>query len=270
MRSNQEWIKWGTQDPLFGVAAWPGYERGGPQAWTDEAFYELGRSDWADFSARWLAYGVDTSSCVEIGSGAGRLTKQMAATFDRICATDVSIDMIDYARRNIERDNVHFILTNGRDLPMQAESATAAFSAHVFQHFDSPNDAAMYFGELARILTDGGSMMIHLPMHSFPGETGGFSSVMRFLYSTKKKAGNISTASKRLASNVFGTKPPMRRLSYEMAWVLTSLRGLGFADMEFATFPVGSNGSMHSFVFARKGSRPHQSGSLTSPPPHGA
>jgi 2-polyprenyl-3-methyl-5-hydroxy-6-metoxy-1,4-benzoquinol methylase len=116
MRSNQEWIQWGARDPLFGVAAWPGHERGGSKAWTDENFYELGRSDWADFIARWVSYGIDKSSCVEIGSGAGRLTRHMAMTFGHVHAVDVSEDMLDYAKKNIDAENVSFAVTNGRDL----------------------------------------------------------------------------------------------------------------------------------------------------------
>jgi 2-polyprenyl-3-methyl-5-hydroxy-6-metoxy-1,4-benzoquinol methylase len=154
MRSNQEWIQWGVRDPLFGVASWPGHERGGPKGWTDQAFYELGKSDWDDFIARWVSYGVDTSSCLEIGSGAGRLTRHMATTFGHVYAVDVSVDMLDYAKKNIDTDNVTYEITNGQDLPMATESVTAAFSTHVFQHFDSPRHGARYFIELARVLTE--------------------------------------------------------------------------------------------------------------------
>jgi ubiquinone/menaquinone biosynthesis C-methylase UbiE len=250
MKSNQDWIEWGKRDPLFAVSAWPGHERGGPQAWTDEGFYELGKSDWTDFIDRWLTYGVDTSSCLEIGSGAGRLTKYMARTFDHVYAVDVSAEMLDYAKRNIEAENVTFVLTNAWDLPLDAESVTAAFSAHVFQHFDSPNDGAKYFKELARILTNKGSLMIHLPLHAFPSEGTRFSSGVRLLYSLRKKAGDVRAATfRRLAKS----KPFMRRLSYEMAWTSNLLRQLGFTDVEFTFFSVTSNDSLHSFVFARKG-----------------
>jgi ubiquinone/menaquinone biosynthesis C-methylase UbiE len=252
MKSNQDWIQWGRRDPLYGVAAWPGHERGGPQAWTDKEFYELGRSDWADFIDRWVAYGVDTSSCVEIGSGAGRLTKYIARTFDDVYAVDVSAEMLDYAKRNINAKNVTFALTNGWDLPLDAESVTAAFSAHVFQHFDSLNDGTRYFTELARVLANEGSLMIHLPVHAFPFDGTRFSSWVRMLYSIRKKVGHMRAAAlRRLARN----KPFMRRLSYEMAWTSDLLRRLGFTDVEFVIFSVKSNDSLHSFVFARKGSR---------------
>jgi SAM-dependent methyltransferase len=253
MRSNQEWIQWGVRDPLFGVAAWPGHERGGPKGWTDEAFYELGKSDWDDFIARWVNYGVDTSSCLEIGSGAGRLTRHMATTFSHVHAVDVSVDMLDYAKRNIGTNNVTYEVTNGQDLPMAAESVSAAFSTHVFQHFDSPRHGARYFAELARVLTEGGSLMIHLPMHSFPLDAGALRYGIRMLYSVRRKAGDLKSNFRRLASNFIGTKPTMRGLSYEMGWVLELLKSLKYTDVEFVLFPVKSNGHIHSFVFARKG-----------------
>jgi ubiquinone/menaquinone biosynthesis C-methylase UbiE len=257
MKSNQEWIKWGSRDPLFGVATWPGHEREGPKAWTNEAFYEMGKSDWSDFIARWVRYGVITSSCVEIGSGAGRLTGEMARTFDHVYATDVSVDMLSYAKGNIDTKNVVFVVTNGRDLPMESESVTAAFSTHVFQHFDSPRDGARYFVELARVLTRNGSLMVHLPIHSFPIAAGKLLSGMRLLYSARKKVGNVRAALRRLASSLIDAKPTIRGLSYEMVWVLELLRGLGFTDVEFAFFPVRSNNVIHSFVFARKENLQH-------------
>jgi SAM-dependent methyltransferase len=251
LKSNQEWIRWGTYDPLFGVAAWPDHERGGSQAWTDEAFYELGRSDWADFISRWINYGVNTSTCVEIGSGTGRLTKFMAETFDQLYAVDISADMLEYAKRNIDAKNVTFVVTNGRVLPFESRFATAAFSTYVFQHFASTNDGAGYFAELARVLADDGSLMIHAPMHAFP-DAGRLTVVMRSLNSAGKLIRGFKTTCRQFTSSLIRVKPPMRWLSYELSWISHTLSELGFVDVEFMAFPVNSNGRLHSFVLARK------------------
>ena len=248
MKSNREWIQWGQRDPLFGVASWPEHERGGSQAWTDDAFYELGRSDWADFVGRWITYGLDTSCCVEIGSGAGRLTKHLAATFDQVLAVDVSAEMLVYAKEHIDADNVSYLVTGGVELPLADGSATAAFSTHVFQHFDGLADAARVFAEVARVLGSKGSLMVHMPMHAFPaGRTG-----MRLLYAARKQAGDLRGAGMRLAAGLGLARPPMRGLSYEVAWLLEVLGELGFTDVEFAFFSVTANQDLHSFVFARK------------------
>ena len=254
MRSNQDWIQWGARDPLFGVAAWSGRERGGPRGWTDEDFYALGKSDWDDFITRWTNYGVDTSSCLEIGSGAGRLTRHMAKTFSQVHAVDVSAGMLEYARDHIEADNVTYHVTNGRDVPMMDNSVAAVFSTHVFQHFDSPLDGTRYFRELARVLTENGTLMIHLPMHSFPSDAGALSHGMRAVYFARRKAGDLIANCRRFSSAIIGSRPTMRALSYELGQVYGALQELRFTDVEMVLFSVRSNDHLHSFVLARKGS----------------
>jgi len=48
--SNVEWRRWGEIDPLFGVAAAKGRERGGASPWTDGEFYERGARHWPPFT----------------------------------------------------------------------------------------------------------------------------------------------------------------------------------------------------------------------------
>jgi len=78
-------------------------QKSGSNPWTDKEFYALRQSDWADFFAQWQQYGCDTRHCVEIGCGAGRLTKQITGTFDQVIALDVSEDQIDYTRSRVDR-----------------------------------------------------------------------------------------------------------------------------------------------------------------------
>jgi len=89
MKSNIEWEKWGERDPLYAVAAWPGKEKGNKNTWTDDEFYELGASDWEDFLRHWRHYRLRPAHCLEIGCGAGRITKQMSQTFERVTATTI-------------------------------------------------------------------------------------------------------------------------------------------------------------------------------------
>jgi SAM-dependent methyltransferase len=147
MKSNQEWKEWGKVDPLFAVASWKGRDKHGSNPWTDDEFYALGKSDWEDFLAQWRQYGLDTRHCSEIGCGAGRLTRWIAETFDRVTALDVSEDQINYARSKIDRPNITFRVTDGVEFPSFSDSVTAVFSAHVFQHFDSLSDVERVFRE---------------------------------------------------------------------------------------------------------------------------
>src|SRR5688500_10138510 len=87
--SNIEWTAWAQEDPLYAVATCPGRNRAGGKPWSDEEFYALGKSDWEDFRGRWELYGLDRDSCVEIGCGAGRITRHMAEHFGVVHALDI-------------------------------------------------------------------------------------------------------------------------------------------------------------------------------------
>lgn len=163
--SNTEWQKWGEFDPLWGVASWHGKRKQEGFPWTEDEFYKLGEMDWQDFVKHWSTYGLDTTSCLEIGCGAGRMTKQLAKTFAATHAIDVSAGMLEYARSNVQASSVEFHLTEGVEIPLPDESVSAVFSVHVFQHFDSLNNASAYFNQVARVMAPNSSLMIHLPIH---------------------------------------------------------------------------------------------------------
>ncbi len=108
-------------------------------------FYKHGESDWKDFVQHWEMYGINKESCLEIGCGAGRITKQLALYFKNVNAIDVSQNMIDYAKKNILNSTITFHLSNGLKIPLDNQSVHSIFSTHVFQHFDSFAVAEMYF-----------------------------------------------------------------------------------------------------------------------------
>jgi hypothetical protein len=110
MRSDIEWKEWGKVDPLFGVASLDGRSKRGPKPWTDEEFYAHGKACWQEYLPYWERYGLTRGLCVEIGCGAGRLTKVLAESFRSVHALDVSEDMIVKARTAVPT-NVTFQLT---------------------------------------------------------------------------------------------------------------------------------------------------------------
>ena len=66
--------------PLYHILTWPDIEN-----WSEEEFYDVGRGDWEDFRAHWAHYWPELGgTCVEIGSGAGRLTRAIADDFERV------------------------------------------------------------------------------------------------------------------------------------------------------------------------------------------
>lgn len=245
MRSNTEWRMWGKCDPLWSVASWAGKEKQSATSWTDEAFYELGRSDWEDFLNLWRQYSNPQGAIVEIGCGAGRLTKHIADHFETVHALDVSQDMIDYARR-INRSNVIFHIVEGTSIPV--ESANACFSAHVFQHLDGSESAMAYFREIHRTLKPGGSMMIHIPIESWPSGTGSF---IKFLYKLRRVVISIRATALRGLIRIGFNRSLMTSQSFRPEQLLSDLSEIGFKSLQISIISVRSNGSAHAFVLGK-------------------
>ena len=246
--SNLEWEQWGKIDPLYGVASWEGKDREGTDPWTDDAFYELGRSDWEDFLLHWQRYGVDDTSCLEIGCGAGRITMHLANYFRTTYALDISPEMIAYAQRHIQDPSVVFIVADGATIPLPNEATTAIFSTHVFQHFDALSHATSYFTEISRVLTPGGTIMIHLPMHNWPT----MPRIFNLIYALRKQLGTVKASVRRRLMEFGLSRPIMRGLSYPLDYFYDVLPELGFEDVEMMVFATKSNGGLHPFVLARK------------------
>lgn len=250
--SNQEWQAWGEKDPLFGVIPQPGREREGADPWTDADFYQTGRSDWEEFLRRWQRYGVKRDICVEIGCGAGRLTRHIAQDFAEVHGLDVAAGMIDYARQRVG-PNVHLHVTNGISLPVADNSVTAVFSVIVFLHFDRIEYAAAYFREMARALKPDGTIMIQMPLHQWPANLKpavrrSFASAHNAYMALRRAKGWYHRF--RLSRKQWS--PFMQSITYDAAWVHDTLTSLGFRDIETGSFQLARGGAVYSWVFARK------------------
>jgi SAM-dependent methyltransferase len=244
--TNKEWKRWGDVDPLWGVATVRGKRRGESEAWQDSEFYRFGESDWSEFLRRWERFGVDKASCVEIGCGAGRITASLAHDFGKVHALDVAEGMLNYARPRVP--DAEFHLTDGTRIPLGDATMTAAFSCHVLQHLESPEDAIPIFVEIHRVLAPNATLMIHLPIYSWP--LGG-RRISRALFEGLFRTRQWLARQKAVANRMRGA-PLMRGTWYEIGWLSRVMTGLGFVDVEFLTFPVQSTGELHPFVLARK------------------
>lgn len=244
MKSDKEWVLWGKVDPLFAVSSWPGRERSGPNPWTDKDFYALGESDWNDFFKRWNSYGLNVEHVLEIGCGAGRITRPLAKFFKRVTATDVSSEQIRLAKKALPDVQVNFLVSDGTALEAPNGAFSGMFSCHVFQHFDSLKDALAVFREVHRVLQSRGTMCVHLPLIILPRAR--FFIFQGFL-NAQKALGNLRAHWKRLLG-----LPLMRHLNYESEALRSNLVALGFVDIEFHGFYMKSNGSFHAIVLATK------------------
>jgi len=255
-RSNIEWFSWGDWDPLYGVASLTGRNKRGNKPWTDEEFYAYGALNWDEYRRHWENYGVSCRSCVEIGCGAGRITKQLGKYFGEVHAVDVSQRLIEYAKRHIESQNVSFYVTEGLALPLPNCSITAAFSCDVFQHFSRVAMADTYFTDLYRVLEPGASLMIHLPVYTWPD---GLRRTFAVLYRIQSVVECLQAEGRRLLLKVGVGYPFMFGVKYESRRLYASLWRLGFRDIELRFFQNSGEGDLpdfRSYLFARKSAAP--------------
>ncbi len=139
------------------------YINSASEEWTDEKFFRTGEENveehiLTDMHNICGGMAPREMNVLEIGCGAGRLTRALARIFGTIHAVDVSSEMIRIAREKLaDVPNAHFYCNNGLDLAVLPRGARFdfAFSFIVFQHVPSLHVIASYCREVARCLRPG-------------------------------------------------------------------------------------------------------------------
>ena len=230
--STDAWRARADDDPWYAVASHAGKEGRG---WDRDEFYALGASDWADFLAQWQRYADPRGTCLEIGAGAGRMTKPLASHFDHVIGTDVSDTMLALAREAVP--NAEFRAVEGTELPLEADSVDAVFTAHVLQHFETSHDVTALLRESQRVLRPGGTIMAHMLLRVAAEE-----SLTSWLKKTKQDAARRITRYSTPKTVARRYMPDQVRAMFEDA---------GFVAVELREFRVSSNSDPHPFWFGR-------------------
>jgi SAM-dependent methyltransferase len=104
-------------------------------------------------------------TCIEVGSGPGRMTAGLAERFDRVLALDVSPAMLEQARVAVTDDHVEFRAISGERLDgVDDASADVVICYLVLQHLPSREVVLSYVAEFARVLKHGGEAFVQLPI----------------------------------------------------------------------------------------------------------
>jgi SAM-dependent methyltransferase len=130
--------------------------------WTDEEFFASGERTVAEeilTDMINICQGKDPKQMkvLEIGCGAGRVTRALAGVFGEVYGVDVSGEMVTQAKRAlVDRPNAHVFQNNGRDLSVLGDQQfDFAFSSIVFQHIPSREIIENYVREVNRLLRPG-------------------------------------------------------------------------------------------------------------------
>ncbi|MEX2264556.1 MAG: methyltransferase domain-containing protein [Bryobacteraceae bacterium] len=138
------------------------YVNTGKEQWTDEEFFASGERTAAeeiltDMTNICQGREPKRMKVLEIGCGAGRVTRALSNLFGEVHAVDVSGEMVRQARAALaDRPHAHIYQNNGADLSVVPELVfDFAFSTIVFQHIPSREVIENYVREVNRLLRPG-------------------------------------------------------------------------------------------------------------------
>ncbi len=138
------------------------YVATGKTDWTDEEFFRSGEKTVSEeilTDMTNICQGKMPRDMVvlEIGCGAGRVTRALAGVFGEVHGVDVSGEMVELAQGALQgRPNGFVYQNNGKDLSVLPDrSYDFAFSTIVFQHIPSREVIYNYVREVNRLLRPG-------------------------------------------------------------------------------------------------------------------
>lgn len=130
--------------------------------WTDQEFFASGERTVAEeilTDMTNICQGKEPKQLkvLEIGCGAGRVTRALAGLFGEVHAVDVSGEMVALAQEALrDRPNARVYQNNGMDLGVvPGGNFDFAFSTIVFQHIPSREVIESYVREVHRLLRPG-------------------------------------------------------------------------------------------------------------------
>jgi ubiquinone/menaquinone biosynthesis C-methylase UbiE len=150
----QDWDDRARNDAFHYIASWR-------KDWNPQSFFQSGEEDYQRLVApvfeqsHWRPEG---KSMLELGCGAGRMTRSFSPRFSQVYAFDISAEMLRHAQTLFpEAPNVNWVLGNGIDLVGLADQTVDfAFSYIVLQHMPEPAFALRYIQEMLRVLRPDG------------------------------------------------------------------------------------------------------------------
>ena len=152
-RMKRDWEHRARENAMHYIADfrpdWQGDEQAFFASGLDDVRQFLDRAGWAEHRG---------GSLLEIGCGLGRMTRHLAAHFDRVVGLDVSPTMVQRARElNTQLSNVEFVEGNGVNLGQFSDAHfDRVMSYIVFQHIPAPELVEGYIAEGLRVLAPGG------------------------------------------------------------------------------------------------------------------
>ena len=170
--------------------------------WTEKEFFDWGKIQVEGIVVDFIEnQGLNSSDwkVLEVGCGAGRMTRYFSKIFNYVYAYDVSLEMIQKASiLNNNLDNIEFLDNDGRSFyEIESNSIDYVFSGWVFQHIPSKKIVKDNLCEISRVLKPDGKFQIHIGLaDNFKSYLSGFLSGSQREYLAKFLLGDKSTSKK--------------------------------------------------------------------------
>jgi len=166
MSTDEDWERWGAQDPYYGVVTRPQFRAGVMTARGKEEFFELGRAHVEHvigicrqhFDPHFAPRDV-----LDFGCGVGRLLVPFAGVAERVVGMDVSPSMRAEARRNCDERGARNVELVDSDDSLSAAPGNfdLVHSYIVLQHLEMARGRTL-FAELVRKVRPGGMGALHV------------------------------------------------------------------------------------------------------------
>ena len=165
-RIREQWEALGASDPYWAVLTHAD-KKGG--RWDKAAFFATGVAEIDGIEQRLaeLAASPDRNLALDYGCGVGRLTRALAARFERVIGVDISQAMLDEARRaNHEVANIEFVRGNGRDLAGVADASIDFLYSNIVLQHSSPDHQRSIIREFCRVMSPRGVLVFQTPSYA--------------------------------------------------------------------------------------------------------
>ncbi len=157
------WNDFGQRNPFGIILTGANHE---PREWDTDAFFATGADEVTRLMTELgaLAPRLPRRAALDFGCGVGRISRALAAHFERVVGLDVAPSMIAAARRlNQASPRCRFSVNRSARLGgIASDTFDFVYSRLVLQHIP-PRSVRRYIAELVRVLAPGGILMFQVP-----------------------------------------------------------------------------------------------------------
>jgi SAM-dependent methyltransferase len=230
----RDWDERARKNAFHYIASWR-------TDWDARTFFESGEEDYRGLVQPVLIemnFDPRDKEMVEIGCGAGRMTRVFAREFARVNALDISDEMQRRAKEYLQDfQNIRWILADGARISgVDDSSADFVFSYLVLQHLPSHLIAAAMLRDILRVLKPGGLFLLQYngalkPTMNWKGRTA-WGTVNALWSAGLQRAARISASALHLDPEMVGKS--WHGIAIEAADMRRMLESGGAQSLRFA------------------------------------